>query len=143
MIQMSRARPFLPAGCAFLLAASTVGPSVGEVRARPVLPDAPAVVDASVLGRTTAGPIVASGRLLDAGGRPSPGTVALVAWPNDASNRAAGVGATVLTPTVGWAAAGSDGSFSLRLDPTLVTADYVNADGRVNLEAIGWASNHQ
>lgn len=87
--------------------------------------------------------MVATGRLLDADGRPSPGTVALVAWPNEAWNRAAGVGATIPTPTVGWAAAGSDGWFTLRIDPALVTVDYVNTDGRVNLEAIGWTSNHQ
>jgi hypothetical protein len=44
---MSRARPFLAAGCAFLLAASSVGLSVAEVRARQAIPDVPAVVDAA------------------------------------------------------------------------------------------------
>jgi hypothetical protein len=148
---MSRARRFLTAECAILLAASTPGLAtaahplmqIPQVQARPHASVVPAAVDASILSRTIDGPTVATGRLLDASGRPSAGTVALIAWPNEEWNRSVQAGDTIPTPTVGWGDALGDGSFSLTVDPALVPSDYVNADGRVNLEAIGWIGDRQ
>lgn len=91
----------------------------------------------------TNGPVVAVGTLVDADGLPAAGTVAVTAWPDETFNRTLGIGSQVVTPTVGWARAGSDGSFTLRVDPRLLGADYVSPDGVVNLVAIGWTQTSQ
>jgi hypothetical protein len=151
MIDMSRAFQFLPRGCAILLAATTSGlltampPIVRapELRALQHPSVVPAAVDASSAGLGTDRPAIATGRLLDAAGRPSAGTVAVIAWPSEAWNRAVQVGDSIPTPTVGWGEARDDGSFTLTVDPTLITREYVNADGHVNVEAIGWVGDRQ
>jgi hypothetical protein len=64
--------------------------------------------------------------------------VAALALPDEQSNRSLKIGDRILTPTVGWATAGSDGAFSLPVDPTLVAAGHRSATGQVNLELIAW-----
>jgi len=103
----------------------------------------PLAVDATALATPTSGPVVAIGSLLDANGRPAQGTVAVLAWPNEASSSKSTVGAAIATPTVGWATARSDGSFTIRVDRSKISSDYINADGRVNLMAIGWTASGQ
>ncbi len=149
---MSRAFQFLPGGCAILLAATTSGLLTAippTVRAPELLralqhPSViPAPVDASRADMGVNGPTIATGQLLDAGGHPAAGGVVVIAWPSEAWNRSLQVGDFIPTPTVGWGEASDDGSFSLTVDPTLITPDFVNADGRVNLEAIGWVGDRQ
>lgn len=114
--------------------------------ASPALPaqaGPPLGVDPSVLQAPTDGPVVATGQLTDSHGQPGSGTVAVMAWPNEAYNRTLRIGSAVPTPTVGWAAAGSDGSFTLRVDASKIGADYVGPEGVVNLEAIGWTPTSQ
>ena len=120
----------------------------GTVAAAPAGPaidpsTAPAGIDSSVLRAPTNGSIVATGRLVDAHGRPSAGFVAAIAWPNEDANRRINVGDSIVTPTVGWARAAADGAFSLRVDPSLVGADYLTPDGSVNLTAVGWNTRNQ
>ncbi len=114
--------------------------------ASPALPaqaGPPLGVDPSVLQAPTDGPVVATGQLTDSYGQPASGTVAVMAWPNETYNRTLRIGSAVPTPTVGWVAAGPDGSFTLRVDASKIRADYVGPDGVVNLEAIGWTSTSQ
>jgi hypothetical protein len=104
----------------------------------------PGLVDASIFGRSMAGGVVvASGRLIDASGRPSSGTIAVLAWPSAETNRGMTVGQLVPTPTVGWARTDSDGRFTLRVDPRLVPTSAVNADGAVSLEAVAWTGTSE
>lgn len=83
---------------------------------------------------------MATGQLTNSNGQPVEGTVAVMVWPNETFNRTPRVGSAVLAPTVGWAAAGADGSFALRVDSSQIGAHHVGQDGVVNLEAIGWTS---
>ena len=107
------------------------------------LASTPAQVDQSVLTSATNGPVVATGTLLNASGRPIAGRVAVTAWVNDSVNRNLKVGDSVAAPTVGWANAGNDGLFTLRVDPSKVGADYLRPDGTVNLIAYGWTNKSQ
>ena len=100
-------------------------------------------VDSSVLKTQTVGPAVASGKLTDSAGLGTAGTIAALAWPNEAYNRKEGAGTQVPTPTVGWALAGSDGSFTLHVDPSKIGADHMRTDGSVNLIALGWTQKSQ
>jgi len=110
---------------------------------QPARAEVPVGIDASVLQAPTNGPVVATGKLTDSQGRGVTGTVAVLAWPNEAFNRTLHVGDRVTTPTVGWAPAGTDGSFSIRVDPTRVGVDYLRPDGTVNLDAVGWTQTSQ
>jgi hypothetical protein len=98
----------------------------------------PLGIDTGLVGTPIDGPIAATGRLVDATGRNTPGHVALLAWPNERVNRVLGKGATFSTPTVGWAETGADGSFEVRVDRSRLGTDYVGSNGAVNLLAIGW-----
>jgi hypothetical protein len=110
---------------------------------QPARAQVPLGIDASVLQAPTNGPVVATGKLTDSQGRGVTGTVAVLAWPNEAFNRTLRVGDRVTTPTVGWAPAGTDGSFSIRVDPTRVGVDYLRPDGTANLDAVGWTQASQ
>jgi hypothetical protein len=102
----------------------------------------PAVVDSNVLSQVTSGPIVATGVLRSGSGAPTSGTVAVIAWPNETYNRST-QSDVVPTPTVGWTTAGSDGSFTLRVDQSRISSQYVNPNGQVNFEAVGWNATSQ
>jgi hypothetical protein len=99
---------------------------------------APGEVDRRVLASGTAGPIVARGRLLDAGRHGSAGLVAALALPSEAFNRTIRIGDTVRTPTIGWARAARDGSFRIKIDPSLLSSAEKERGHRVNLLLVGW-----
>ncbi len=103
----------------------------------------PRGIDVNVLRTPIIGPVVATGRLVNAAGRGTAGMVAAVALPNAAYNRTLAIGDTVPTPTVGWAQTRPDGSFSLQVDPARIGADYLTADGTVSLIATGWTQSTQ
>lgn len=111
--------------------------------ASPDLSRIPGEVDASVLRSAISGPVVASGRLTDSVDTGKSGVVAILAWPNQDVMNALAVGDGVSTPTVGWASTSADGSFTARVNRKLITADYLNRDGRVNFIAVGWTSTRQ
>jgi hypothetical protein len=100
----------------------------------------PGEVDASVLSSAPTGVVVSSGQLLGGNGSPVSGTVAALAWPTSTNLKKLHSGQSVAVPTVGWAVAGADGQFSLRVDAKRVTSQYRTASGEVNLEVIGWAA---
>jgi hypothetical protein len=81
-----------------------------------------------------------TGRLLDREGRPAVGRVAILAWPGTSIKRHLQIGDSFVTPTVGFARVGREGRIELRIDPGLIPAEYIEADGSVDLEAIGWTS---
>jgi hypothetical protein len=86
---------------------------------------------------------VLEGQLLDQNGKPTAGTVAAVAWPNQAVVASIGVGAEVPTLAVAAAPVGRDGRFVLQLDPKVLPADYLAGDGQVDLELIAWNGKSQ
>lgn len=93
---------------------------------------------ASTSGAVTApseqssGPVIASGRLLDSSGRPTPGAVELLAWPPAETQQ---VGQEVALIPVAQTQAGPDGRFTLRTpdSPQLAALAAPNG-GYLNLE---------
>lgn len=124
---------------ALLLPSSTIAASPTRASTTAV----PLGVDASAMRSVTRGPVVASGTLTNSRNRTAKGTVAITAWPNEAFQRRLHEGSQFATPTVGWARAGKTGAFTVRLDTRSLGADYVNANGTVNLVAIGWTPTSQ
>ncbi len=73
------------------------------------------------------------------GGRPSSGSlVAAQAWPARAKLASMKPGDSFYSPTVGWARTGPDGTYSLQVDATRLTPDFVGQDGKVNLNLVAW-----
>jgi hypothetical protein len=113
----------------------------------PPLPDAaawskvPPDVDPARLEAPIPGVPVATGKLLDMRGRGVAGMVAAVLWPSEAMNREIHVGDSVPTPTVGWTRTGADGSYTIEIDPALVPSSYIEPDGRINLDYVGWTDD--
>jgi hypothetical protein len=103
----------------------------------------PVTVDAKVLAKPTSGIVVATGRLLDAMGKPTAGMVAALAWPNEDFLRTLGIGDAFQRPTVGWARAGDDGRFKLKVDAKLVTKPFHRSDGQLDIEIVAWSSDRQ
>jgi hypothetical protein len=103
----------------------------------------PAGIDASLLSTPVSGPVVATGTLRDSSGRGAAGNVAVVAWPSEKYNASHNikVGSAVNTPVVGWTTSDASGNFTLRLDPSRVSNDYIQPDGQINLDAIGWTGD--
>lgn len=123
------------------LVAVCLAPGASPVSARTIaIPDG---VDPSALSQPTVGPQVATGTLFDAGGRPAPGYIAVLAWPNEDYSRTLRVGDVVNTPTIGWTKSGLDGSFALRMDGSRLGADFIRPDGTVNMTAVGWTASSQ
>jgi hypothetical protein len=108
---------------------------------------APGLLNANLMRTPTVGPIVAEGTLVDANGNPVAGDVGALAMPNEqlarVLNRTLKPGDPITTPTVGWAAASSDGAFALRIDPLLIPSGYRSLAGFVNLELIGWNASSE
>lgn len=98
---------FRPAAIAGLLVAAWLVPST------PAEAAAPGVVAGMADSATLSLPVIAQGRLLDAGGRPVAGTVRLHAWPRWAGTETA----PVELPLVAWSQVGQDGVFALRSTP--------------------------
>jgi hypothetical protein len=98
----------------------------------------PTQVDPARLTAPVTGVPAAAGRLLDARGHAVRGTVAAVVWPSEAMNRDIRVGDSFVTPTVGWTRTGTDGTYTIEVDPSLIPEPYLEPDGRVNLEFVGW-----
>lgn len=134
---MKRAILSLLAGVAIL------GLPTVTAAASPSVESIPIDVDPAVLHRTMVGPVVAEGSLRDAQGRGARGYIAIVAWPGQTFNRSLKIGSIVTTPTVGWAATAADGSYAVRVSPSLVPADYIEGGGLVQFEAIGWTARSQ
>lgn len=88
-----------------------------------------------------AGPILARGVLVDRSGRPAGGRVAVVAWPPPEVMATLEVGDAVKTAHVAKATVGSDGTFALRVDPTVPLAEFMMEDGTVNFELMGETTN--
>lgn len=139
-----RARSSVAASCAAgLLSITSMFTLAGAAMAAAPSAGVPLGVDAVALTAASTGVVVATGTLEDGAGHPTPGLVAVLAWPNETFNRTLGPGSSVPTPTVGWARTAADGSFTVRVDPTSIGADYVSANGIVNFTAIGWTSKSQ
>jgi hypothetical protein len=100
----------------------------------------PKGLQTAVFHSPTSGPTVASGTLRDRAGAALPGWVALLAWPTEKVTRTVGIGQSVAIPTVGWARAGSDGRFSVRIDPKLIPDGYLSDQGQVDLDVLGWTA---
>jgi hypothetical protein len=83
------------------------------------------------------GPILVRGVLVDRQGRPSSGRVSVIAWPPPEVMARLEVGDAVKTATVAKATVGPDGTFVLRVDPTVPLAEYMTPDGTVNFEVFG------
>lgn len=105
----------------------------------------PAQVDDSALSAPTnqADPIVVTGTLLSSAGVPTSGTVAALAWPATTTEAALAVGASAGTPTVAHTTASANGAFTLRLDRANLPSSFVETNGIVTLEIVGWNSNSQ
>jgi hypothetical protein len=103
----------------------------------------PGILDTSVLKTATHGPIVATGTLANAAGTATSGWVAALAMPGEQFNKSLKIGDRIPTPTVGWAAAGGDGAFTLRVDQNLFPRGYLSPTGQANLELIAWNGTTQ
>jgi len=103
----------------------------------------PAIVDESIFSSASNGPEVATGALADRSGRATAGTVVALAWPTEAVNKKFKVGDRIPTPTVGWGRAGSDGSFSLKLNSARITTDYVDGSGQLDLVLVAFDGSSQ
>jgi hypothetical protein len=80
----------------------------------------------------SSGPVIASGRLLDTSGRPTPGTVELLAWPPAETQE---IGQEVTLVPVAQSQSGPDGHFTLRSTDSPVLASLATANGGyLNLE---------
>lgn len=127
-----------------LIIGSGLSPAAAYAAAPTVPGHVPVQVDSSALtAATQPGPVVATGILTDAAGKPTAGTVAVLAWPNQETAKKVKIGASVSTPTIGWASVGPDGSFSVHIDRTKLAATYVNPSDEANLELVGWNSSSQ
>ena len=106
---------------------------------------APVGVDVGQIARlaNNSGPIAVEGQLVDSRGRPSSGTIQAFAWPTEAVLSKIRTGAPVQKLAVSAARVGTDGRFSLRLARSLLPADYVSANGQVDLELIAWSASAQ
>lgn len=80
------------------------------------------------------GPVLASGRLLDAAGHPISGRAVAVAWPTAATLAALADGDPVFTLPVAQVLTGRDGRFDLRVDPRIDLSEYTEADGTINFD---------
>lgn len=122
------------------IVASTVLVPSGVLAAPPNL--TPGVVDASIFRAPTTGQVVANGTLADSSGRATSGKVAAVAWPAESLNKTFKVGDRIPTLTVGWATAGVNGAFTLRVDRSRVPSGYLSPSGQLDLVVFGWNSGH-
>ena len=138
--RLSRWRFRLSAVVTGVLAATALVPSA-TFAASPNL--TPGVVDASILRTVTTGQVVANGTLADSRGRATSGTVAALAWPAESLNKTFKVGDRIPTPTVGWASAGANGAFTLRVDRSKVPSGYLSSSGQLDLVVFGWSAGHQ
>ena len=127
-------------GAAFAIPTAAGAPQLPAIQA-PL--SVPGVIDTSVLSTPTQGPTVATGNLSNAAGAASSGWVAALAMPGEQFNKSLKIGDRIPTPTVGWAAAGSDGAFTLRVDRTLFPRGYLNGTGQANLQVIAWNGTTQ
>jgi len=128
----------LLSSCCLVAMLIQAGATTGSAASDAVAANAPPEVDRGVLRASTAGPVVATGKLLDSRKRGTPGLVAALALPTEAFNRTLEVGDEVLTPTVGWARVGKDGSFRLKIDTKLLSRDHREKGNKVNLLLVGW-----
>ena len=121
-----------------VLVIATSTQAAGAVTAGSPFSTVPGIVQASLLESPTFGPVVAEGTLTDTSGNKAAGLGAALALPGEEINKTQRIGSRIVTPTVGWAASSSDGSFSLRIDPHLVRHGYESAAGIVNLQLVAW-----
>lgn len=107
-------------------------------RAAGVVDKVPADVDLARLARPITGLPVANGVLKNAKQHGAAGVIADVLWPSEAMNRQLHVGSSIPTLTVGWTRTDASGSYTIEVDPALVPASYIEPDGRINLDFVGW-----
>lgn len=125
--------------CAAVLSALS---SSAVLAARP--DKVPGQVARAALDTSPDGPIVATGTLRDESGKPTAGTVALNVLPNPSQNRKLKKGDALPVRTVGWATAGSDGRFELRVDLKGINRKlHVNRGGGISFEVVGWTADRQ
>ncbi len=99
----------------------------------------PAAVDWPTTVRDTAdlsGPVIASGSVRDAQGRPASGQAVLLAFPPQDVLSGLKVGDSVDVVPVGKARVGADGSFALRWDPLIPIDRFTSSYGTVDLEVL-------
>ena len=113
-----------------LLVAWSVAPAAAAASTSSWLPEIS-------LSSALQGPVVAAGRLQDPAGRAAVGNIVLFAWPSQATLSRLQPGDHVKLVPVAKAIAGSDGTFSLRIDPTAPIAEFTSAAGIVDFEIEG------
>jgi hypothetical protein len=99
----------------------------------------PAAVDWPTTVRNTAdlsGPVIASGSVRDAQGRPASGQAVLLAFPPQDVLSGLKVGDSVDVVPVGKARVGANGSFALRWDPLIPIDRFTSSYGTVDLEVL-------
>ncbi len=82
------------------------------------------------------GPTIARGQLVDAQGNASQGQVVLLAWPRQEVLSRLEPGDHVKLVPVAKAVVGSDGAFALRVDTQLPLSEFMEDDGRANLDIV-------
>ncbi|HEV8280401.1 MAG TPA: hypothetical protein VGQ02_00970 [Candidatus Limnocylindrales bacterium] len=98
-----------------------------------------AAVDWPTTVRDTAdlsGPVIASGSVRDARGRPASGQAVLLAFPPQDVLSTMKVGDSVDVVPVGKARVGADGAFALRWDPLIPIDRFTSSFGTVDLEVL-------
>ncbi len=77
-----------------------------------------------------------SGTLMTAAGEPSRGRISLVAWPRKRILSNIKTGDVIKTVPVAKSAAGADGAFEMRIDPSVPLAEFMEGDGIVNFDLV-------
>jgi hypothetical protein len=125
-----------------VLASTTISPPT--VRAADPRASVPDQVDARILDQKIAGPVLATGQGELPSGAPAAGALVVAqAWPNRDTLASMKVGDGFPEVTVGWAEVEADGSYTMRVDPSLLTPDRIGDNGKVQLELIAWTPTRE
>jgi hypothetical protein len=120
---------------ALVVATMSFVPSTSAAGLRSMAPDD---VNPAVLGRSANGPVLATGAVKLDGRGAAHTMIAAQAWPARAKLASMKVGDGFYAPTVGWATTNDDGSFSLSVDVSRLTPDFVGENGKINLNLVAW-----
>jgi len=122
---------------------AVVGLAQTSAQASRAADNVPGLVDLTAFRSASAGPVVATGTLVDAAGQPSVGMVAALVLPGEKVAKKLGPNDHLKTPTVGWTATAADGSFTLHADAARVPVGYWASGRTVNLLLLGWNGDKQ
>jgi hypothetical protein len=124
--------PTLAAAVATALIAAPISPSATTAG-----PESTAWLADSTASIVLMSPVLVRGVMLNADGQPAPGRVSVVAWPPSEVLGGLRVGDAVETVMVARATVGSDGTFVLRVGPTVLPPRFMTPDRTVNFEIVG------